>query len=201
MSAQPREHDRFRVVIAAIDAANAEDPTQEPHGESTAPAALLYGQRMSAWLLKLAPDASEALRIAAHAQHIGRWKRPRGDYPEGRDGYLAWRRALYDFHADTTAAIMAEAGYEEALIARVRALLRKKRLKRDAEAQTLEDAACLVFLETQFTGFSRRYPDEKVVDILRKTAAKMSPKGREEAVRLLGHLPPDRRALLLRALQ
>lgn len=191
---------RFRAAIAAIDAVNAEDPARELHDGGAAPAALLYGQRMSAWLVRLAPDAPEALRLAARAQHIARWKVPRANYPAGRDGYLAWRTALYDFHADRVAEIMTQAGYDADTIARVRDLLHKRRLKRDPDAQTLEDVACLVFLETQFAAFSRRHPDDKVLDILRKTAAKMSPRGLEEAARLAGHLPPDRRHLVARAL-
>jgi hypothetical protein len=193
--------DRFRAAIAAIDALNAEDPTHEiVPGHEAAPAALLYGRRMSGWLLRLAPDASEALRLAARAQHIGRWKSPRGAYPVGREGYLKWRGDLVRFHADTAAAILAEAGYESAVIERVEALLQKKRLKRDAEAQTLEDAACLVFLEHEFTEFSRKHGDEKVVDIVAKTLAKMSDRGRAEAAILTPALPADRRVLVERAM-
>lgn len=155
---------------------------------------------MSGWLLRLAPDASEALRLAARAQHIGRWKIPRDSYPEGRNGYLKWRADLARFHADTTGAILAEAGYESALIERVAALLQKRGLKRDAEVQALEDAACLVFLEHEFTGFSRKHEDEKVVDIIVKTLAKMSGRGRAEAAKLLPALPADRRALVERAM-
>ncbi len=192
--------ERFRAAVAAIDAVNAEDPTCEPHGDGTAPAALLYGRRMSAWLLRLAPDASEPLRLAARAQHIARWKVPRASYPAGRDGYLAWRTALYGFHAARAGEIMARAGYDAEAVARVGALLHKRRLKRDPEAQALEDAACLVFLETQFADFARAHPDSKVIDILRKTAAKMSPRGLEEAARLAAHLPPAARDLVSRAL-
>jgi hypothetical protein len=192
--------DRFRAAIAAMDALNAEDPTLETHEGGDLPAALLYGQRMSAWLLRLAPDASEALRLAARAQHIGRWKSPRSAYPVGREGYLKWRGDLARFHADTAAAILAEAGYEGAIIERVGALLQKKQLKRDAEAQTLEDAACLVFLEHEFTEFSRKHEDDKVVDIVAKTLAKMSDRGRAEAAKLMPALPADRRALVARAM-
>ena len=192
--------DRFRAAIAAMDAFNAEDPTLETAEGGDQPAALLYGRRMSGWLLRLAPDASEALRLAARAQHIGRWKSPRGAYPVGREGYLKWRGDLARFHADTAAAILAEAGYESAVIARVEALLQKKRLKRDAEAQTLEDGACLVFLEHEFTEFSRKHEDEKVVDIVAKTLAKMSDRGRAEAAKLTPALPADRRALVARAM-
>ena len=75
-------------TLRAIDAANSADPTIE----ESQPAALLYGQRMSAELARLVPDASEPLQIAARGQHIERWLLPRAAYPEGREGYLAWRR-------------------------------------------------------------------------------------------------------------
>lgn len=204
MTQAGRDDGRFAAVIEAIDAVNAGDPTREPvpggAGGETAPSALLYGQRMSAWLLRLAPDAPEELRLAARAQHIARWTIPRSDFPAGRDGYLAWRTKLAQFHAETAGKILAEAGYGPEAIARVGDLLRKRGLKRDADVQTLEDAACLVFLETQFAAFAVRHPDDKIVDILRKTAVKMSPRGLREAGRLAERLPDGPRALVARAL-
>jgi hypothetical protein len=195
---------RFGAAIAAIDAVNAGDSAREPaHGAAGGepmPSAQLYGQRMSAWLLRLAPDAPEELRLAARAQHIARWKIPRSTYPVGRDGYLAWRTKLAQFHAETAGKILAEAGYGPETIARVGDLLRKRGLKRDPDVQTLEDAACLVFLETQFAAFASKHPDDKIVDILRKTAVKMSARGLREAGRLAERLPDGPRALVTRAL-
>jgi hypothetical protein len=204
VSVSVAEGDRFSAAIAAIDAVNAQDPTHERHhgeaGEAEMPSALLYGQRMSAWLLRLAPDASEELRLAARAQHIARWKIPRSSYPDGRDGYLAWRSALARFHAETAGEILSRCGYGDGAIARVGSLLQKRGLKRDAEVQALEDAACLVFLENQFAGFATKHADEKVVDILRKTVAKMSSEGVAEAMKLGAKLPATARALIARAL-
>ena len=191
---------RFAAAINAIDALNAEDPNRETAWSDAAPAALLYGRRMSGWLLRLAPEASEPLRLAARAQHIARWRIPRSDYPEGRAGYLAWRRDLGRFHAEAAGEILAEAGYGPDVIDRVADLLQKKGLKRDPDVQTLEDAACLVFLEHHFADFSRKHEDDKVVDIVRKTLLKMSDRGRKRAVGLAAGLPPDRRALIERAM-
>ena len=194
------DREKFRSAIAAMDAVNAEDPATETVDGAPVPAALVYGRRMTGWLLRLAPDASEPLRLAARAQHIGRWKIPRGDYAQGRSGYLHWRRDLAKFHADVAARILTDAGYEDELIARVGDLVQKKGLKRDEEAQIVEDAACLVFIEHQFSDFSRKHEDEKIVDIIAKTLTKMSPRGREEAAKLVTHLPPDRQALVNRAM-
>jgi hypothetical protein len=191
---------RFAAAIAAIDALNAEDPNSETARGEPVPAALLYGRRMSGWLLRLAPEASEPLRLAARSQHIARWRISRDDYPKGREGYLRWRRDLGRFHAETAGEILAKAGYGPEVIARVADLLQKKGLKRDAEAQTLEDAACLVFLEHHFAEFSLKHEDAKVVDIVRKTLLKMSDQGRAQAVSLTAGLPADRRALVERAM-
>src|SRR5262249_30424993 len=141
-----QDGERFAVVVAAIDAANARDPhTIELDGRSVA-AELVYGQRMSATLAGLAPEASETLRIAARGQHIERWTSPRRSYPEGRGGYLRWRKDLQAFHAARVGEIMTAAGYDAAAVGRVGALIRKERLKADIEVQVLEDVACLVFL-------------------------------------------------------
>jgi hypothetical protein len=192
----PPADDPFSRAIAAIDAFIAGDPNRlKIDGQSIAKE-LYYGRRMSHWLDRLAPDASDALRLAARAQHIGRWTSPRSDFPSGTQGYHRWRRALADFHARTAGEILTAAGYDAAAVARVGQLLHKAHLKTDAEAQCLEDAACLAFLENVFTDFSRQHDDAKVVDSLRKTWAKMSPAGHAAALDLKDALPEDRRRLI-----
>src|SRR4051812_11345330 len=109
---------------------------------------------MTAWLMKIEQDASEALLLAARAQHLMRWSIPRSQFPMDRAGYLQWRTTLYDFHADRAAEVMREVGYDDATIARVRSLIRKEKIKADAEMQTLEDVICLVFLENYFADFA-----------------------------------------------
>jgi Domain of unknown function (DUF4202) len=170
--------DRLQRALAAIDAANACDPNLEA-GE---PAALLYGRRMSEALAVFAPGASEAPRIAARGQHIERWQSPRREFPEGRAGYIAWRNAAKKRHAERLAEILAACGYDETTIARVGALVRKENLRRDGEAQTLEDVACLVFLRHYAEGFAAEHEGEKVFDIMVKTLRKMSPAARATAL-------------------
>jgi hypothetical protein len=166
---------RFDSVMAAIDAANAKDPTPaEADGPRLAPA-LLYGRRMSAVLAEFAPDAPEVLRIAARAQHIERWIIPRNSYPEGRIAYLKWRKDLQQHHAKSCGELMRLVGYGEEDIAKVGALLRKEGLKYDSLTQTLEDVICLVFLQYEAPDFIALHDDDKVRDILLKTARKMSP--------------------------
>src|SRR5207249_10366915 len=129
---------RFQDAIARFDAANAQDPRGIQ---------LPYAQRLSAWVERLAPDASEALRLAARCQHLRRWEIPRESYPAGRVGYLKWREALKHFHAEEAGKILREVCYDDVTIERVRNLNLKKK---DPETSVLEDALCLLFLETQF---------------------------------------------------
>ena len=169
--------DRLQCALSAIDAANARDPTRDA-GE---PAELVYGRRMSEALSAFAPRASEALQIAVRGQHVERWLTPRRDYPDGRAGYLAWRNAAKRRHAERVAEIMGGCRYDDAAIDRAGALVRKERLRADAEAQTLEDVACLVFLRHYAARFAGKHPQAKVLDILVKTQRKMSPRARAAA--------------------
>jgi hypothetical protein len=164
---------RFNQAIEKFDVLNAADPRGKE---------LAYAKRMTAWLERLAPDASEPLRLAARAQHLMRWKIPRESYPKDRSGYLKWRATLYDFHADRAAKVLREVGYDDATIARVRWLIRKEKLKTDPEAQTLEDVVCLVFLENYFEEFSHEHDEEKLIRILQRTWKKMSSRGHDAAM-------------------
>ena len=180
--------DRFDDAIARFDAANSEDPNEEIVDGRARPKELVYAERMTAMLARFAPDASEVLRLAARCQHIQRWKIPRGDYAMDRIGYLQWRKRLNTFHAQVAGAILSDAGYDEATIARVGALLKKEALKSDPDAQALEDVVALVFLESYLAGFvaaHAQYDPAKFVDILAKTAKKMSPRGRAAALTLV----------------
>ena len=179
------ETGRLRAVLARIDAANGEDPHTENEGGAEHPKELLYARRMSGWLERLRPDASPALRIAARAQHLERWAIRRDRFPPGRTGYLRWRTTLGAHHAERTAGLMREAGFDGGTIAAAAALLRKEGLARampDSDVQALEDCACLVFLEHYLEPFATKHPHAKVVDILAKTWRKMSPPARDAAL-------------------
>ena len=182
---------RFDTAIAAIDAVHAEDPEKED-GEAKE---LVYAKRMSAWLEKLAPQASESLRLATRCQHLRRWAIARSDYPEGKVGYLRWRKEESLAHAVLAGEILRQAGYDD--VERVQSLIKKERIKHDPEAQLLEDCACLVFLEFEFADFAPKHEEAKLVDILRKTWGKMSPAGRKAALAL--KLPAPLRALVEKA--
>jgi Domain of unknown function (DUF4202) len=182
----------FAAALAAIDAANRADPD----GSEGAPAAWLYGRRMTDELGHLTPDASEELRLAARGQHIERWTSPRASYPEGREGYLAWRRDLAAFHARRVGVIMAQAGYTPDSIEAAGRMIRKEGIKRDPDVQALEDAICFTFLRWYFAPFAAKHPAEEVERIVRKTARKMSADARAKA--LVSFTLPDALAAAFR---
>ena len=179
-----RVDDRFAEAIARMDAVNAEDPTLLETPDGRRPKELRHAELMTHWVQRLRPDADEALLLAARGHHIRRWSVPRASYPAGRSGYLRWRTYLHHVHADEVGRILTDVGYDPDTIARVRRIVRKDDLRTDADVQTLEDALCLVFLSEQLETYATRLPDEKMVEVLRKSWTKMSPQGREFALTL-----------------
>lgn len=167
----------FNQAIALIDAANGADPNQETFDGRTWPKELLYSHRMSDMLQRFAPEADDAVKLAIRAQHIQRWTSPRDAYPMDREGYLQWRKDLYKFHADTAAGLLAQAGYGEAVIERVKQAVGKRGLKINPDTQLLEDVTALVFIEHYLLDFAAKHPDydeAKWRGIIRKTWEKMS---------------------------
>ena len=185
---------RFRRAIEEFDRANVDDPNFERVSGTLQAKELVYSQRMTATLDEFEPTAPEVVRLAARCQHIRRWTVPRSTYPEGRDGYRRWRSDLAQFHAETAADILTGVGYDADTVQRVQVLLRKERLKVDAEVQLLEDVACLVFLTYYLPAFVEQHEELKVIEVLRKTWRKMSTRGQSVALEL--DLPDDLRSLV-----
>jgi Domain of unknown function (DUF4202) len=175
---------RFSNAIARFDHENGRDPTLLVVNEAAYPQELLYAMRLTEWVLRLQPDASEHLLLAARSQHICRWTIPRNTYEMNRAGYLRWRTDLKQFHARKTGEILREVGYDEATIAQVCDLNLKKKLGRDPECQILEDALCLVTLQYQLADLVAKTEPAKMIAILQKTWKKMSPVAREHALKL-----------------
>lgn len=197
-SSHPTHHSPLQAAIERFDAVNAEDPNVELDQGVAYPKEVLYARRMTACLNRVAPDASEALQLAVRCQHIRRWAIPRKDFPMDTQGYNKWRNALKKLHGDIAAQILAEVGYEPELIERVRFLVQKRQLKIDPEVQLLEDVVCLVFLQYYFSDFAAQHPEGKVLDIVRKTWRKMTPRGQQLALQL--PLSASARALVGKAL-
>lgn len=189
--------DQLTQLLERIDQLNREDPNTEQIDGTRVPRELAYAQRLSDWVDRLRPDASEALRIAARGQHVQRWTIPRDRYALTRQGYLRWREVLKTFHAETVARLMHGIGFPDATIQRVREIMGKRRLPDDPESQTLEDALCLIFFETQLTELKPKAPDEKLQEVVRKVLKRMSAQGRTELSKLT--LDTDTRAYIAAA--
>jgi len=194
-----REAARFEAALRRFDEENARDPNTELVAGVPRPRELVYAERLTDWVLRLKPDASEALRLAARCQHLCRWMIPRSRYPMDRAGYLKWRTELKKFHAEKSGHILREVGYGEALVGRVQALNLKKDFPRDPDSRVLEDALCLVFLQFQFADLAAKTDADKMINALRKSWQKMTEPARIEALKL--PFAPREKALLERALQ
>ena len=180
-------------AIAAIDTANADDP----HRVDGEPMALVQGRLAGGWVVRLDTGASAALRLAARAHHLRRWVVPRASYPEGRAGYLRWRRDQKQRHATELREILERAGVDAAIVDRATAIVAKVGLGTDPEVQVFEDAVCLTFLETQFDETADRLDPDVMVDVIAKTLAKMSEPGKAAAATI--ELDSRGRELLARA--
>jgi hypothetical protein len=187
--------DRFERAIAAIDAANAQDPNFIRIGGQVRPKELGHAELVTEWVHRLEPEPSEALLLAARAHHLRRWTLPRSTYGDDREGYLKWRKVLQIQHASETRDILRAVDYDDATIGRVQDLIRKIRLGKDREVQVLEDALCLVFIQTQLRDLAARLDAEKMSGVIERTKKKMSDRAVELALGL--DLTPDERALLL----
>lgn len=172
-----RAGDLYAAAVAAIDAANGEDPNVVVVRARSEPRARVEGSLAVEWIEHLVPGADDALRLAARAHHLRRWEVPRRTYPTGRIGYLRWRTAQKQRHAADVAELLGAVGYPPDVIARVQELVRRERLSTDPQAQAVEDAACLVFIETQLADMELQLDHPHLLEVIRKTARKMSAAG------------------------
>ncbi len=179
MSATPLQE-----AFSMFDAYNATDTNQEEFEGKTYAKEVLYAERMTKKLNDYAPEAPEYMQLAVRCQHIGRWEIARNSYPMDRPGYLMWRSQLKLHHAKIAEPILKACGYDEETIEKVKALLLKKQLKQNPDTQLIEDVICLVFVEYYLDDFAKQHSEEKMVDILKKTLKKISPRGIEEALKI-----------------
>ena len=195
---QPSAPDRFAAALSRFDEVNARDPHRVVVDGAEQPRELVYARWLTEWVLRLCPEASETLRLAARCQHLGRWQVPRESYPLTRAGYLRWREALKQFHARQAGEILHALGYPDDLVVKVQDLNLKKNFPHDPDSRVLEDALCLVFLERQFAALADKATEEKMVTALQKVWRKMTPEAQSRA-RTLSYGPREQ-SLLDRAL-
>jgi hypothetical protein len=195
---RPQDPARFEAALRRFDQENSADPNRELINGLPQPRELVYAQWLTDWVLKLRPEASEELRLAARSQHLQRWIVPRDSYPMTRPGYLKWRHDLKQIHARCAGDILRELGYPPATVTRVQSLIRKELFPQDPESRVLEDALCLVFLERQLAPLAARSTRDKMIGALRKSWKKMSPAGHAAALKL--DYTPELKSLIEAAL-
>jgi ketosteroid isomerase-like protein len=171
------EPTRFELAIAAIDAGNSDDPNVVTIRGRTGPKEVLHAALVTEWVTRLRAGAGEPLLLAARGHHFRRWTVPRASAPAGRAGYLRWRKSLQEQHARELGEVLESVGYDGETITRVQAIVRKVDLAHDADVQALEDALCLVFLETQLADVVARLDPDTLDRVLVRTAQKMSDAG------------------------
>lgn len=172
---------RYAAACAAIDAANAADPTTVVVRGRQIALALVHGQLAAEWVQRLYPAADERWLLAARAHHLRRWELPRAQYPAGRAGYLRWKRDQRLRHAADIGELLATQGYTAAEIEAVQAMV----LRQGPGGQAVEDAAYLVFVETQLAAVEAQLDHDHLLDVIAKTAKKMSP----AALAAVGQIP------------
>lgn len=177
---------KLNAAFQLFDAYNKQDPRSFEWDGVSFPQEYFFAVKLYNWVLKLDPNADEELLLASRSQHIGRWEMPRETYPEGREPYLKWRKDLALHHAAITGNLMKQAGYSDEQVERVSQIILKKRIKVDADVQTIENALCLVFLQYQYEEFRKKYEDapDKMINILRKSLLKMDSHGHSFALGL-----------------
>ena len=169
--------DGLSALLAAIDEANGLDPNTLVVDGVAEPKELAHSRMVTEWVRRFDDDPSDEQLIAARAHHLRRWSVPRTAYPEGRAGYLRWRKELGERHRAEVAEMMAEAGYGEAEVVTVTGIMAKRDLATDPAVQVHEDALCMVFLQTQLDDLVARLGAAKAADVVTKTLRKMSTDG------------------------
>lgn len=190
--------DCYQRARELIDSAHAADPKRT--AANGCAAELVYADNMERWVVQVVPDATPVLRLAARCQHLERWTVPRASFPLDKPGYHAWRKSLYKKQADRARELLLQAGVPAIEAEEIATWVSKTGLKTNPGTQALEDAACLVFLDTEIPGFATLHPDytrEKYIDIIHKSWRKMSP--RAHALALTIAFPPDVAALVQEA--
>ncbi|KAF3917292.1 hypothetical protein AA313_de0206995 [Arthrobotrys entomopaga] len=191
----------FKQAKDIIDAAHNEDPSGQE---------IIYADNVEKYLRVLvAPREPSGVEvIAGRCQHLRRFLHPRSTYPEGKPGYLRWRRDLYTIQADYATTLLSPLSLPDSELTEIHNAVAKKDLmvksKVHPTTTLLEDAAVLVFLSEEVEGFKRQhedYDEDKWVGIVRKTWRKLSERGKVEAAKLLPEMEEGLRNVVLRAVE
>ena len=174
----------FEKTVREFDQVNAQDPRTQMFQDKSYPREGIFSHRVAHWIHRLNPAASEAVRLAVSSHTLRRWEIPRNRYRMDTTGYHEWRAATAVHSANTADAILRQVGYPDEIIRRVVQLIKWELFPQDPDAQLLEDADCLAFLEIKLTEYLDPWGEDKVRRILKGTWRKMSPAARSLALEL-----------------
>jgi Domain of unknown function (DUF4202) len=174
----------FENALKEFDRVNRRDPRRQTVNRKSQPREFIFARTVYAWVERLDPSASEAVRLAARSHTLRRWEIPRDRYRMDTVGYHEWRTVTAAHSAEAAAAVLKRAGYAEAAIREIRRLITGARHPQDPDTQLLEDADCLSFLEIKLAGYMTRWDEAKIRRILEGTWSKMSPAARHRALEI-----------------
>jgi len=69
--------DKLVIAFQEFDAANDEDPRKISRDGENVGQELFYARKLTEWVMRLEPDASDVLRLASRCQHLKRWESSR----------------------------------------------------------------------------------------------------------------------------
>jgi hypothetical protein len=149
------------------------------------------------WLLRLAPDASPALQLAALFHDVERLRSEADARVEHRaDDYVAFKQRHAAAGAEIASETLARCGIDTATRDRVAQLIagHEQRSSDDAEVSLLNDADALSFFSLNSTGFADYFGPEHTRRKLDYTLARLGDTARAHLASI--HLRSDVRELL-----
>lgn len=188
----------FPRAVEAFEAIGKQDPRAVEFEGEVLPRQLAESRLLQRFALELNPTPSKALLLSCFCQHLGRFKCLRSEFPQGKEGYKAWRVDAARRSALQACEILTHLGYDGAVTAAVSDIVNKRKRATNPDSQTMEDALCLAFLHLDAPDFAKKHEEAEVIRILQRTWLKMSALGHELA--LAQKLSPELRALIEKAL-
>ena len=170
---------RIRDIIAGSPV-----PEDPPHAENTLQ-----------WLLRLAPDADPALRLAALGHDIDRAvpdKVRREDFSD----YDAFKAAHAEHSARILARLLAECGVSAPLIEETCRLVERHEIGGDPRSDLLKDADSLSYFEVNLPLYLAREGEAETLRRCRWGVRRLSANARQRLARL--HFADPRQAALVR---
>ncbi len=124
---------------------------------SSVPEDPVHSKNTLTWLLKLKPDADEALQIAALGHDIERAIDQRKVRREDFEHYDRFKAAHAHNSAEILKEIMLDCGVDETLIEQICALVRRHEVGGDERSDLLKDADSISYFEVNLPHYYNRH--------------------------------------------